>query len=131
VHKDTEAYPHSNSVWFLETKRFTALWGNLRLNAEDLIDLQNQIMFAPFANPVIAGTGGLRKMRFSSRRIGNKGKRGSFRVCYAYLVKYSAIVLILVYPKAEMDNLTAEDKKAVKLLLSKLEKEFESRFGNE
>lgn len=128
---DSDVYPHSNPVWFLETKRFTASWGNLRLNAEDLIQLQDELIADPTANPVIAGTGGLRKMRFTSRVLGNRGKRGSLRVCYAHMPRFSAIVLILVYPKAQMDNLTPEDKKAVKLLLSHLEKEFESRFGNE
>jgi len=120
-----------SSVWFLESKRFTASWGKLRLNAEDLIRLQDEIKADPVANPVIAGTGGLRKIRFASRRLGNKGKRGSLRVCYAYMAKFSAIVLILVYPKSEVNDLTAEDKKTVKLLLSQLETELASKLGNE
>ena len=63
------------SVWFIETKRFTEAWRDLQLDAEDLIDLQNMIMADPFRNPVVSGTGGLRKVRFAAPSMG-KGKGG-------------------------------------------------------
>ncbi len=117
------------SVWFIETKRFTAAWGELWLTVEDLMAMQDMIKIDPTRYPVIPGTGGLRKMRFAPPSSG-KGKRGALRVCYAYLKRFAAIVLVLVYPKNDVADLSPADKKAVKKLLGEVEKEFDKRFGN-
>ena len=61
----------------------------------------------------MAGTGGLRKLRFASpSRSG--GKSGGFRVCYAWVAEAATVVLLLIYPKNELENLTADDKKAIR-----------------
>jgi hypothetical protein len=127
AHQNTKVEP----VWFLEFRRFTTAWSELRLSVEDLILLQDVIKRDPNANPVITGTGGLRKMRFASPRVGNKGKRGSLRICYAYFPRFSGIILISAYSKADMDDLTPAAKKSIKLFLKDLENELEYKLGNE
>lgn len=127
--ESTVGKAHAKSVWFIETKRFTAAWSDLRLSADDLIALQDAIKEDPTAYPVVSGTGGLRKVRFAPGSRG-KGKRGSLRVCYAFLARFSAIVLVLVYPKNVRVDLLPADKKMVRKWLAELEIEFEKRFGD-
>ena len=115
-------------ISFIETRRFTSLWDEFDLKVEDLIRLQDQIGVDPTANPVISGTGGLRKIRFASL-AGNRGKRGAFRVGYAYFEEYGIVVLVLVYPKNRMGNLMPAEKKLVKAILQLSEKEFKRLFG--
>jgi hypothetical protein len=58
-------------------------------------ELQNELMGHPEAGDVIAGTGGLRKLRYVDRNRG-KGKRGGLRVIYYRRV--SADQFWLFYP---------------------------------
>lgn len=116
----------AHSVWFVETRHFTKEWTDLNLTVEDLMDLQDLLKDDPTIYPVVPGTGGLRKMRFAPR-AGGKGKRGGYRICYAFIPRFSSIVLIFVYPKNKKDNLNTSEKKNVKELLKQLEQEFESR----
>jgi hypothetical protein len=83
---------------FVELSPFTVYWAKLRLTDSDLWLLQSAILADPKGAPVIPGTGGVRKLRFSPRRFAG-GKRDAFRVCYAYLAEFRIAVLALVYPK--------------------------------
>jgi hypothetical protein len=68
---------------FVQLSRFAARWSQLRLTDEDLRALEQLLLRNPDAGAVVAGTGGLRKVRFAppSRHI---GKSGAFRIGYAY-----------------------------------------------
>ena len=72
----------------------------------------------PEAGDVIAGTGGLRKIRFANSRRG-KGKRGGLRVIYYWWVGGRQFWLFTLYDKDEMDDLTAKEKKVLKEFLEK------------
>ena len=72
----------------------------------------------PEAGDVIAGTGGLRKVRFADSRRG-KGKRGGLRVIYYWWVGGRQFWLFTLYDKDEMDDLTAKEKKCLKEMLEK------------
>ena len=50
---------------FLHTRKFDADWEELGLDDEDMARLQNVLVADPEAGDVIAGTGGLRKVRFA------------------------------------------------------------------
>ena len=65
-------------------------------------------------------------MRFGPRSSG-KGKRGSFRVCYAVFDSISAIVLVFVYGKNAMENLPPSEKKTVRKLLDELRLDLEQK----
>lgn len=65
----------------------------------------------PKAGRIIQGTGGLRKVRFA--RLG-KGKSGGARVIYYYHNGTKPILLLLIYAKADQDNLTDAQKAHLK-----------------
>lgn len=69
-------------------------------------------MRGPRSAPLIRGTGGLRKLRFSRRRE-QIGKRGGARVCYAYFEKHRTVLLVMAYGKDEKDDLSATEKRAI------------------
>lgn len=105
---------------FIELKPFTRDWEGLKLTVEDLFVLQAAICAGPKVNPVIRGTGGLRKMRFAPHHW-KTGKSGALRVCYAYFELYSIVLLVNVYPKSMKDDLSAEERKAIRKLLEHIE----------
>jgi hypothetical protein len=110
---------------FTEMKPFTRLWQRLELTDEDLQLVQMAIMCDPSGPPVIPGTGRLRKLRFAP--VGSaKGKSGGMRVCYAYFEEHQRVILALVYPKSQKEDLTAEEKAAIKTALEQIKKEFDN-----
>lgn len=87
---------------YLDDQRFTAL-----LEA---------LMADPECGDVIAGTGGLRKMRFGDARRG-KGKRGGLRIIYYWWEAGSQFLLFTLYDKDEIADLTARERKVLKGML--------------
>jgi len=74
---------------------------------------QNELMKDPEAGDVIKGTGGLRKIRYADENRG-KGKRGGLRVIYFWKVSDSEFWLFTVYDKDEADDLTSDERKALR-----------------
>lgn len=97
---------------FLELPGFTRAWAALDLGDVDLASLQSQILRGPDRHPVVAGTGGLRKIRFA-RPGGDRGKSGSYRICYAGFLENGVVVLAMVYGKGERADLTAAQRKDI------------------
>lgn len=92
-----------------------------RLRAEYLDDeayreLQLALMANPEAGDVIEGTGGLRKLRRPDPRRG-KGKRGGLRVIYYLWTGGDQFWLFTVYDKDQVDDLSSQQRKALKELL--------------
>ena len=101
---------------FVQLSRFAARWAQLKLNDDDLRALEQMLLRDPSAGDVVAGAGGLRKVRFAprSRHI---GKSGAMRVGYAYYRTASAIYLLAIYPKNEKANLSAAEKAEARKLI--------------
>lgn len=78
--------------------------------------LQQAMLKNPEGGDVIEGTGGLRKLRHGDPRRG-KGKRGGLRVIYYWWDGGRQFWLFTLYDKDEMENLTADEKKALKGML--------------
>lgn len=78
--------------------------------------LQRSMLMNPEAGDVIEGTGGLRKLRYGDPRRG-KGKRGGLRVIYYWWDGGGQFWLFTLYDKDEMENLSADEKKALKRML--------------
>ena len=91
---------------FIETPIFTADVRVL-LSDEEYARLQEHLVRQPNAGNVITGTGGLRKMRWTSA---GKGKRGGSRVIYFHAVAQSQIRMLLIYRKCIKDDLTPKEK---------------------
>ena len=110
-------------VEFVELKDFSDAWNDLALTDDDLYPLQLSILRDPKRWPVISGTGGLRKMRFSPPNW-KRGKSGALRVCYAYFQPVNIVLLVLAYTKDEKDDLSNEEKKAIRNALSIIERQY-------
>ena len=75
----------------------------------------------PEAGQIIRGTGGLRKVRIA--RPG-QGKRSGARVIYYYHGAQKPILLLLIYTKADQDNLTDAQKTQLRRHVEVIIKEF-------
>ncbi len=102
---------------FIEVPIFTKKWKELGFTDENLRDLENILLANPKSGDVIQGTGGLRKIRIP---LNSKGKRGGGRVIYVDIEFRETIYFINVYTKNEKDDLTEEEKKAFKAVVSSL-----------
>jgi len=101
---------------FIESSVFRRAWKECGLNDDDLFELQLLLATGPKSGRVVAGTGGLRKARFSPTGS-TRGKSGSHRVCYAYYEEFGIILLVTVYPKNRQDDLSSAARKAIRGML--------------
>lgn len=113
---------------FIELGTFAHAWEELGLEDDDLAAFQIELMANPRQGPLVRETGGLRKLRFSPQHW-KKGKSGGLRVGYVYFEKYGLIVLILVYKKGEMDDISAADRKRFRGLIGRIETQLEKQYG--
>lgn len=111
---------------FVMLPEFDKNWKLLDLTDEDLKRLQSELLDDPKVGDVMQGTGGVRKMRFAFE---NRGKSGSTRVVYIDFAVYEKIYLITAYPKSAKDNLTKEERNAIKQMAEKLRKYLSDKKG--
>ncbi|HZK80778.1 MAG TPA: type II toxin-antitoxin system RelE/ParE family toxin [Humisphaera sp.] len=93
----------------VQVSAFVSEWRKLRLTDADLSALEQIIMDNPQAGSVMAGTGGIRKIRFAPPSW-NTGKSGATRVCYVVFGGLGAAYLLTLFAKNEKSNLSAEEK---------------------
>lgn len=98
---------------FVETPIFTKRVLNL-LDDESYAALQTHLAKHPEAGDVIRGGGGLRKIRWAAK---GHGKRGGVRVIYYWWTGKDRISMLFLYPKNEMDDLSAEQLKLLRRAL--------------
>lgn len=110
---------------FIQTREFSKNWDRLGFQDSDLRRLEMDLARDPAQYPVVEGTGGLRKMRFSYEK---EGKRGGVRVCYVDFVMEESIYLITVYPKSEKDNLTKAEKNEIKKMIGILKESLRGQY---
>ena len=99
----------------IETSVFTKRLKTL-LPDEDYRLLQNEIILNPERGKVIRGSGGLRKIGWS---IPGKGKSGGVRIIYYWIKVKEIILMLLIYSKNELDDLSDEQLKTLKSLVEK------------
>ena len=83
-------------------------------------EMESAIAAAPDAAPVIRGTGGIRKLRWAAA---GRGKRGGIRTIYFHAAGPGAIYLPTAYSKAQREDLTPADVKALSRLVAAIEEE--------
>ena len=105
---------------------FVEDWADLRLDNEDLRSLENLILSSPDGPPIIAGTGGARKVRFAPTGW-NIGKSGAVRVIFVFLSEFGIVLLLAAYAKNEQDNLSPDQKREMKAYLERIEKSLKAR----
>ncbi len=81
------------------------------LSDEEYRLLQIQLVNKPDSGKIIRGSGGLRKLRWST---GGHGKRGGIRVIYYWFVSHDTLLLLFAYPKSEQEELTPKQLKQLK-----------------
>jgi hypothetical protein len=91
---------------FIETRIFTEDV-NALLSDEDYSALQHHLVSQPDAGDIVTGTGGLRKVRWTT--VG-RGKRGGTRVIYYHVVAQAQIRMVLIYRKGIKDDLGPKEK---------------------
>ncbi|MBK5186795.1 MAG: type II toxin-antitoxin system RelE/ParE family toxin [Gemmatimonadaceae bacterium] len=104
---------------FVETPLFTSHARGI-VNDLELFAVQEELLRDPDAGDLVAGTGGVRKIRVA---IGGKGKRGGARVLYHYSRPAATVFLLLAYAKNETGNLSPAGKKRLKKLIEILDRE--------
>lgn len=109
---------------FIQLKSFASDWKVLKLDKNDLAALRIIIMCAPSGPPVVKGTGGLRKIRFSPP-ASHRGKSAGVRVCYALYQEHSIVLLVMAYGKNRKENLTAAEKNEIRAMLQEIKKELD------
>ena len=96
-----------------ETSVFTKQATKL-LDAQSYRLLQLHLVADPTAGDLIKRSGGLRKIRWQSS---GRGKRGGVRVIYYWATEHAALLMLLMYPKNEQDDLTADQVKTLAALV--------------
>jgi hypothetical protein len=105
-------------VIIVETPTFTRRVSEL-LDPEAYRLLQLELADDPTRGVIIPRSGGLRKIRW--QRPGG-GKRGGTRIIYYWARTADLILMLLIYPKSEQDDLTPEQ---LRLLRRVVEEEFQ------
>jgi hypothetical protein len=101
---------------FIESEVFARAWKRCRLSDEDLFELQLLVMAHPKLHPVMEGTGGVRKIRFTPDGTA-EGRSGSHRACYVYYEEYGVVLLLTVYPKSKRDNISVAGRNAMRRMV--------------
>lgn len=83
-------------------------------------EMELAIAANPGEAPIIRGTGGIRKLRWTGS---GRGKRGGIRTIYFYHAGPKAVYLLTAYAKADRDDLSPADKKALSQLVAAIKKE--------
>jgi len=92
--------------------------------ARDLLDdtamrqVELTLLVEPRAGDLVAGTGGVRKLRAS---LPGRGKRGGARVIYLYVEVRGRIYFLLAYAKSEQVDLSRGQKKALRMMAKQME----------
>jgi mRNA-degrading endonuclease RelE of RelBE toxin-antitoxin system len=81
--------------------------------------IEEEIMKNPETGAIVAGTGGVRKLRIEDLEL-SKGKRGGYRVLYLDLPDCEETFLITFYGKDEADNLSAEGKRLISKIVANI-----------
>lgn len=97
----------------VETSIFTRQVQAL-LDDDDYRRLQMTLVLRPETGDLIPGGGGLRKIRWGAR---GRGKRGGVRMIYYWAVQQDRILMLLMYAKSEVDDLTAEQLKVLRKII--------------
>lgn len=107
---------------FIEAPAFTRHLPGY-LTDDEYKEVQARLRSNPELGDLMPGTGGFRKLRWADVRRG-KGRRGGLRVIYYHFRSDHQIWLMTLYDKDEASDLTASEKKALKV---SIESELQAR----
>lgn len=100
---------------FIETQAFTKLLPDY-LSDDDYRGLQTYLLQKPDAGVIVRGSGGVRKVRWSSQ---GHGKSGGVRVLYYWQKSDSEIWMLTIYSKSERATISGQDLKRIAEVLNR------------
>lgn len=86
------------------------------MSDDEYKELQEALVKRPEIGVIIQGTGGLRKVRWM---LEGRGKSGGVRAIYYWMTEDEHIYMLYIYPKSEQEELTPEQKKALKAIVER------------
>jgi mRNA-degrading endonuclease RelE of RelBE toxin-antitoxin system len=98
---------------FVETATFTKEIQTL-LSDEEYCALQHALLLRPKQGPLIKGSGGLRKIRWTQK---GRGKRGGIRVIYYWDEAEEIFYMLFCYAKTDQDDLTPSQLKILRQIV--------------
>lgn len=99
----------------IETPLFTRRIVEL-MSDDEYKALQEALVNRPNMGLVIQGTSGLRKVRWKQE---GRGKSGGVRVIYYWMTADEHLYMLYVYPKNERDDLTPDQKAALRQIVER------------
>ena len=120
-------YDSSRLLHFVHFPTFLRDWQRFRLGDTALQALEWQLIESPDKAPVIEHTRGLRKLRFTPPGAG-RGKRGAYRICYAYFPAFGTIALFVIFGKNERSDLSMAEARATAKVVAEFETELRRQF---
>lgn len=87
--------------------------------------LQMAVASGPTTGTVVAGTNGVRKVRFAAPGE-NVGKSGAYRAFYLNLAEHGVVILMSVLAKNEKGNLSKAQRNDLAAVVAQLRTEFEN-----
>ena len=93
------------------TRRIKAL-----MSDDEYRELQEVLVNFPDMGVILQGSGGLRKVRW---KLEGRGKSGGVRAIYYWMTEDEQLYMLYVYPKNEQEDLTPEQKKALKAVVER------------
>ena len=110
-------------VTVVETPEFLSATRKL-LNDDERAQLVDFLAMNPDAGDLIAGTGGVRKVRWA---LPGRGKRGGARVIYFYHDTGMPLFALAAYAKNERSDVSQQDRNDFKRFTSQLVELFKGR----
>lgn len=101
---------------FIETPIFTRMVSAL-LSDDEYGELQNELVENPERGDLIAGGGGIRKLRYAAQ---GRGKSGGVRVIYYWIKQDHVIYMLVVYPKSKKDDLSDKETAVLREFVKEL-----------
>lgn len=80
--------------------------------------MEQSIAERPAVDPVVPGTGGVRKAPWARSGM---GKRGGVRAVFYFVVRADLVYMLDIYAKNEKSDLTPADKRELRAIVSMLE----------
>jgi len=111
------------AVTVVETPEFERTARGLLSDAE-YDGLIEYVAYDPICGDLILGTGGVRKLRWRAK---GKGKSGGVRVIYYYYNDDAPIFMLTLYAKSGKDDLSAQEKKALKSIVGSIKDLYSKR----
>jgi mRNA-degrading endonuclease RelE of RelBE toxin-antitoxin system len=111
-----------DTVWFefVESKIFSKQVRDL--SGKVLANIQSDLVQNPERGAVVKGTHGVRKARVADPASA-RGKSGSYRYLYLYLVHAGTIHLLYLFSKGEQADLSPQQKQIIGALSQEIRKE--------